>query len=243
MRAMIVLALCGCAASADAASVSIPALADATLYQSGTGAVANGGGDFFFVGTNSQSNARRSLISFDIASAVPAGSVITGATLTLNLSSANAAAVDIDLRRVLASWSEGTSDPGGSEGQGIASATGDATWVHRTFNSVSWTAAGADFAATASATTSVGDLGSYSWTGAGMVADLQAWLNSPSGNFGWAMVGGESGVSTAKRFDSRNNNEGGIVPTLMIEYTPIPAPGAAGLLAMGGLAAMRRRRA
>lgn len=243
MRAMMVLAVCGCAVSAEAASVSIPALADATLYQSATGNVANGGGDYLFVGTNSQSNVRRSLISFDIAGAVPAGATITGATLTLNLSSANAAAVDIDLRRVLASWSEGTSDPAGAEGQGLASAAGDVTWVHRTFNSVSWSAQGGDFSATASATASVGDLGSYSWSGAGVVADVQSWLAAPGGNFGWALVGGESGASTAKRFDSRNNNEGGVVPTLLIEYTPVPAPGAGALVALGGLASLRRRRA
>lgn len=241
MRAMMVLAVCGCAAVAEAASVSIPALADATLYQSANGSVANGGGDFLFVGTNSQSNLRRSLISFDIAGSVPSGSVITGVTMTLNLSSANEAAVSIDLRRTLASWTEGTSDPSGAEGQGIASAAGDATWIHRTFTSLNWAAAGGDFAGASSATTSVGDVGLYSWSGAGMIADVQSWLDAPGGNFGWAMVGGESGVSTAKRFDSRNNNEGGVVPVLHVEYE-IPAPGALGLLAMGGVAGMRRRR-
>ncbi len=241
MRAIFVLAVCGCAAVSEAASVSIPALADATLYQNGTGNVANGGGDYFFVGTNSQLIARRTLISFDVAAAVPSGSVITGVTMTLNLSSANAAPVSIDLRRVLASWSEGTSDPAGSEGQGIASAAGDATWVHRNFNSVSWAAQGGDFSAAASATTSVGDLGLYAWSGAGMVADVQGWLDAPGGNFGWALFGGEGTASTAKRFDSRNNNEGGIMPTLLIEYTPIPAPGAGVVMAIGGLVVMRRR--
>lgn len=242
MRAMVVLAVCGCAVTAEAASVSIPALADATLYQSTTGNVANGGGDFFFVGTNSQNNVRRSLMSFDIAGSVPAGATITSATLTLNLSSANATAVSIDLRRVLASWSEGTSDPTGAEGQGIASATGDATWVHRTFSSVAWAAQGGDFSAASSATTSVGDVGLYSWSGPGMVADIQSWLGAPAGNFGWALIGGESATNTAKRFDSRNNNEGGIVPTLLIEYTTIPAPGATGVIVMAGLTALRRRR-
>jgi hypothetical protein len=238
MRTMMVLGLCGCAAAADAAVMSIPASRDATLYFSSTGALANGGGENTFVGRNSQGNTRRTVIGFDVASAVPAGSTITGVTLTLNVSSANVAATDVTLHRLLADWSEGTSNPT-NEGQGVASAAGDVTWLHRTFPGDLWTTPGGDFAG-ASAATSVGDVGLYSWSSAGMISDVQGWLDGSAGNFGWILLGDETANNTAKRFDSRGIGSAGVAPVLTVTY--IPAPSAAGVLAAGGMIAMRRRR-
>jgi hypothetical protein len=38
-----------------------------------------------------------------------------------------------------------------------------------------------------------------------MAADIQAWLDNPSSNFGWVLLGKEGAEATAKRFDSREN--------------------------------------
>lgn len=245
MRAMNVLAaagVCALAGSAMADTAMIAASRDATLYFSGAGDIANGAGDGFFVGRNSQGNIRRGLIGFDIAASVPAGATITGVTLQLNVASANAPVVDIGLHRVFENWSEGPSDPS-NEGQGTTAVAGDTTWIYRVFPTMTWTNPGGSFTGLSSATTAVGDAGLYSWSGAGMISDVQGWLNNPANNFGWAMTGGETANNTAKRFDSRQALPGGVVPVLIVDYTPIPAPGAGGVMMLGGLAAMRRRRA
>jgi hypothetical protein len=53
-----------------------------------------------------------------------------------------------------------------------------------------------------------------------MVSDVQGWLDNPSGNFGWIMIGDESGPLTAKRFDSRENGAVQNRPRLTVFHTP-----------------------
>jgi hypothetical protein len=73
-----------------------------------------------------------------------------------------------------------------------------------------------------------------------MVSDVQGWLNDPTTNFGWALLGDESGPGTARRFYSRESGSTG--PSLQIDFTPPsgpvsnPEPGTITLLAVGGLA-------
>jgi hypothetical protein len=54
-----------------------------------------------------------------------------------------------------------------------------------------------------------------------MVADVQSWLNNPAANFGWLVLGDESEIGTAKRFDTR---ESASPPVLTIQFRPAPAP-------------------
>lgn len=223
----------------SAAVVSIPASRDATLYFSANGSLANGAGETTFVGRNSQGNTRRTLLGFDIASMVPAGSTITGVTLTLNVSSANAPSTNVDLHRLTSDWSEGPTDPA-NDGQGAASQAGDTTWLHRSYPDVLWTTPGGDFASAISATTAVGGLGLYQWSSSGMISDVQSWLDAPGGNFGWALLGDEINNSSAKRFDSRTIGTAGIAPVLEVTY--IPTPGAGALMAGAALVGLRRRR-
>src|SRR5207302_838656 len=49
--------------------------------------------------------------------------------------------------------------------------------------------------------------------------DVQNWLSSPGSNFGWIVIGDESGTGTAKRFDSRENSTASNQPALTIDYT------------------------
>jgi FtsP/CotA-like multicopper oxidase with cupredoxin domain len=220
------------ASSARGATITLGSSKDNTLYESATGTVSNGAGSYFFAGLTRNGQIRRAAIAFDVAANIPAGSTITGVVLTLHVSRTKHSTLEtVQLRRALASWGEGASNAPEEEGAGAPAATGDATWIHRFYNATLWTSAGGDFAGATSAAASVGDTGNYSWTSAQMVVDVQSWLNNPSGNFGWIVLGNEIDTQSAKRFDSRENASVGNRPTLAITFTsmgptltPTPTP-------------------
>jgi FtsP/CotA-like multicopper oxidase with cupredoxin domain len=211
------------AVDAGAATVTLVSNKDNTLYESATGALSNGSGAHFFAGrtgTNSGGKIRRGVIGFDVAANVPPGSTITNVVLTLRASrAAQNTGETVVLRRLLASWGEGASIAAGQEGGGGPSAAGDATWIHRSYPTTFWISAGGDFSGTLSAATIVSGTGSYSWTSAQMVSDVQAWLDNPSSNFGWIVLGNEAQIETTKRFDSRENTSLGNRPALVITFT------------------------
>jgi len=221
---------------------------DNTLFQNSAGFLSNGSGEYMFVGRTAArggSALRRGLIQFDL-SVIPAGSMITGATLTMNVNWFRGGAINIGLHPLLASWGEGVSNAGGGEsgggGGGAASEPNDATWISRFQGGAAWTTAGGDFNATASATRSVSGTGFYSWSSAGMVANLQTWLSNPQQNSGWMMKAPETSVGNAKRFASRENADPSLRPNLVVTYL-IPTPSATIALAgMGLVGAVRRRR-
>ena len=71
------------------------------------------------------------------------------------------------------------------------------------------------------ATASIGGLNSYTWNSTPeLVADVQSWLDSPSTNYGWILIGNENESSTAKRFDSKENAIESDRPLLKVIYTP-----------------------
>ena len=192
---------------------------DNTLYQSGVGSISNGAGQHIFVGSTNASDARRGVISFDVASVVPAGSTIVSAELTLNMSRSTSPASTIELHALIADWGEGESDAMSSEGNGTTAAVGDATWVHRMFPSVLWKTPGGDFSFLASAVISVGGGNRYTWNATRkMIADVQGWVDDPSADFGWLLLGNEATSRTAKRFDSKESPTAGNRPTLTITY-------------------------
>ncbi len=200
---------------------------DNTLYQSTAGTTSNGQGVDLFAGrTNESANfIRRSVIHFDL-SAIPAGSTINSVSLSMRLNRAGAAGnANVALHRATANWGEGASNDTGTTGQGTTAATNDATWLHRFYNTQFWTTAGGDFAAAASATTSVStSVGTrFTWSSAAMAADVQSWITTPANNFGWVVRGDETRAQTSKRFDSRNVTTVANRPILSVVYTP-PAP-------------------
>lgn len=221
------------AGAACADTVQVQASRDNTLYQSTTGHLSNALGSGFFAGKNASGQIRRGLIRFDVAGAVPPGSVITSARLSLNLSQTISMNVTIGVYRALKDWGEGTSDADpGMGGSGAASTTGDATWQHTFWATQFWgtpggspTGASPDYIAAASATAVVGDsFERYEWGPTpAMTADVQGWLDTPGTNFGWFVIGGEKASGTAKRFDSKDNDDPAARPVLIVEFTP-PAP-------------------
>jgi hypothetical protein len=203
---------------------------DNTLIEHPAGAYSSALSSYFFagrVGTNGAGSFRRGLVRFDL-SAIPPGSTVTSVSLRLYCSAAGVTTqYPIALHRLLASWGEGTSLAFG--GGGAASTPGDATWVNRFHPGQPWTTPGGDFVATASASRNVGGQGFYTWTTtAGMVADVQQWVNNAATNHGWLFKGNELTQQSVKRFDSR---EAGATtrPQLTVTFTPPPPPNPADL--------------
>ena len=220
------LSLC-VAAPARANVVTLSPSLDNTLF-SENGTLSNGAGDYVFAGTTDGGDRRRALMSFDIAAGVPAGSTITAVSLSLYMSRAKSNNLyAVSLHRVTGNWGEGTSHAAGEEGAGIAATTGDATWTHRLYGTQMWTSPGGDYVGAASASTPVGRDGlRYTWTGAGMVGDVQRWLDAPASSWGWILICDETTVRTAKRFDSRTSADVTRRPSLIVTFTPPAASGA-----------------
>src|SRR4249919_418315 len=226
-RRLVALGVAAALASLEANLVSagivnINPSKDNTLYEYDPldGDKSNALGFHFFAGETGMKELRRGVLAFDIAGNVPPGSTITAVSLSVNMSRTptNSAYV-MELHRLLADWGEGTSIAPGEEGDGAPATPNDATWRHRFFDTIFWSAEGGDFSATVSASQLVSTVGQYTWSSAQMVADVQAWLDNPAGNFGWVMLGDETTIATAKRFDTR---ESASPPMLTIQFTPAP---------------------
>jgi hypothetical protein len=218
-----------CTALASANIINIMPSKDNTLYEydPADGDTSNALGLHFFAGKTAMGELRRGVLAFNIAGSIPAGSTITGVTLSMNMSRTPlSVAYPVELHKLLADWGEGTSMASGEEGDGAPATPNDATWRHRFFDTIFWTNEGGDFSATVSASQSVSVVGPYTWSSAQMVADVQSWLDNPAGNFGWLVLGDEKPTLTSKRFDTR---ESASPPILTIEFTgprvgPSPRP-------------------
>lgn len=216
------------AGGAGADTVELVAVADATLIEEPTGALANGRGINFFagrVGANAGQTRRRALLRFDM-SAIPAGAVIQSAALTLSLTRSRFAGdLPVTVHRVSASWNEGPSES--AQGIGDASVDTDVTWLHRNKPALLWATPGGDHQATASASRIVGATGgAYVWSSTPqLVADVQQWLDAPASNHGWLLRGFEGSGSSAKGFAARETATATDRPRLTVQYLP-PMPAA-----------------
>ena len=197
---------------------------DNTLYETTDGSLSNGAGVHLFAGSTASRGRRRALLAFDVASQVPAGAQITRVVLTMRVSQTIAGDQPMTLHRVSANWGEGTSNAGSfNDGDGATSRTGDATWVHTFSPNQRWAAAGGDFEAVPDATATAQFTGSTaSWESPAMIARVQQWIEQPSANFGWIVIGNETVTATAKRFDSREVQPEATRPALTIEFNDRP---------------------
>lgn len=229
------LSIVAAAAVAGAAlaqtTIQIPASKDNTLYEDPAGFLSNGAGQHLFAGLTGFPEIRRALIQFDVAAAVPAGALILDARMQLNVSrSLIFGPLAVTAHRVSTDWGERNSVAPGQEGTGGPAAPGDATWLH-TFHATSfWTTVGGDFAAAASATSMTPQNGPAIWTGAGLVADVQSFLNQPANNHGWLLKTDEQFGADIRRFDSRENLIPANRPVLTVTYL---AAGSVQVLGMG----------
>lgn len=219
----------GFLAPAQADVLTLPASKDATLYKHPDGTQANGSGQRFFVGRTEQTvdlDVRRGLLAFPVGGSIPPGSVIHSVSLRLYMSRTQAGSQPVALHLALADWGEGASVAPGQEGFGAPAEPGDATWLHTFYPASFWSVPGGDFDPVASATTQVGGNGFYTWTSAALAADVQLWVDNPTTNFGWVLLGNEAVQTTAKRFEGRTADNQSRRPQLTIDFTPGSGGGA-----------------
>lgn len=192
---------------------------DNTLYENASGTLSNGSGDYFFAGRTGQSSdrLRRGLVHFDVAGSLSPGQTIAEVELHLVVDQPqNHGVRSVGLHAVDADWGEAGSFGDVGEGMGGTAVVGDATWIDTFRGTSTWTSPGGDFDAVSSATADVdsGVDGDNVWSSAGMVADVQSWLDAPATNYGWLVRGEEASGTTAIRFATREVT--GSEPTLCI---------------------------
>jgi hypothetical protein len=235
---VLILLLLIFSSAAQADMILLSASKDATIYGANVNN-SNGAGPGIFAGTDGNSAKLRSLIAFDVAGNLPAGATISGAQLTLVLGqvpTGSPATSTVELHRLIANWGEGVTlkatppnDTISGTGQGVAAGDGDATWNARFFSAsapTAWATAGGDFAATASASATIGStIGqSFPWSSTALVTDVQGWLDNPTTNFGWELVNtNEASARTLRAFYTRDANTAAFRPQLSITYM-VPEP-------------------
>jgi hypothetical protein len=244
----------------------IGASQDTSIFQEAANANnSDGGGPGIFAGDSGGGTgfARRGLIEFDITDNIPVGATITGVQLTLVVGQApNANSRTIGLFALTSSWGEGTTGSTktalSGTGSGFPANPGDATWNARFYSSTSptlWNTPGGDFniASPASASLTLSPVvgNTAIWTSAGLVSDVQGWLNNPSSNDGWLLKNfTETGPQTVVGFYSREwgtvagepANASTQQPQLQITFTvPEPCTGFLIVTGMMGLIITRRR--
>ena len=243
---------------ADAKLRGDSGLADANL---GTG---SGGSNRYYAnflpdGTTQTTRGMTTFVQrFDV-SGIPAGSTINSATLTqyfANQTANNRTFVNLKLSQL-------RPERGWIEGVGQAPATdGSVTWNSQRSNanpppSVPWGAPGARdasdiFLGTTQTFDLVGVDGAATQVDRDITAFVQDWVNNPANNTGLLWWGGNSADSDiGNRYFHFGTKEDGAgpasdavaaAPRLLINYTPVPEPGAAALFAAASLTLIARRR-
>jgi hypothetical protein len=226
-------------------SVVLKPVADTTLIEAKPDN--NLGGQYFAnAGTTQNYTRNRALFQFDPAAAIPAGAVVSSATLILEVIRQPPESVpsQFGLHRVLRPWGEGNKFAldGASPGLGAAATAGEATWNDRfAFASSPWAqpggAAGIDYAPETSSQTYVYGTAESPYvfeSDTPTVQDVQYWLDHPESNFGWMLMSqSESDNFTARRFASREDPDH--EPLLYVDFTVVPEPGP---MALGGTGAV-----
>ncbi|MBX3407133.1 MAG: multicopper oxidase domain-containing protein [Phycisphaeraceae bacterium] len=204
----------------------LEAAKDNTLYEDAAGALSNALGTHLYTGNQNSGQRRRAVIAFDV-STIPSGAAVQSVQLRMHCNQAQGSTVHATVHRLLADWGEGTSLAGGNEGSGGAATTGDATWLHRYHSTVFWSTPGGDFSGANSAMLMIpATTGFYTFTGAGLIADVQAWVNAAAPNAGWIIRGDEGSSSNTRRYSSRQSTTVANRPQLTVVYLP-PQPAGA----------------
>lgn len=247
MMAMILFVFAHEDLRADTAELS--AMQDTTLFEDDAGRFGNGAGQYLFVGRTWDENGidkllRRALIKFDLSS-VPAGSTINSVSFSFTIDKVPPAATGaiISLHTMTASWGEGASNAPGPEGRGTIAQVNDATWLHRFYDTELWNTTGGDFVSVEVASEGISSSPqSVTFTSSPeLVAAVQTWVDNPSNNHGWALLGDEVFPQNARRILSREHQGPGnpllsidftLAPAIVIPAVAIPAMSTAGFLVL-----------
>ena len=192
---------------------------DTTLIEDPDGALSNGSGPALFAGRTNQGvgSVRRGLLRFDVAAALPPRAIVESVVLHLTALPGNPGASSVRLYRVLADWGEGASFSTG--GRGAPSEPGDATWIHRFYDSEFWEYAGGQFVGSASAEFTVNGAREYVVADSPkLLADVRLWSAAPARNFGWILIGDETRPQSAQPLATRENPDPAVRPVLEVVY-------------------------
>jgi hypothetical protein len=200
-------------------------LKDNTVF-SENGNMSSGAGTEMYIGrtgSNANNALRRGLLQFKLDT-IPSNAVISSVTLSITCtkySSIGPANSPVGVYVAKQSWGEGLSVS--LAGFGAQATNGDATWSCRFSNGAggctqSWTAGGGDYQVPNSASVSVGGTGSYTFaSNTALIADVKRWVDTPSLNFGWILVGDETTSNSARAFTAKEHTLKG--SKLTVSYT------------------------
>lgn len=202
--------LLGTSWSARAASIPLNPVQD--TFISDAIETPNGTGTDMVIGSQGSTASfakNRGLIRFDL-SPIPAGAVVSSATLRLTVARvpATPANSNFELHRLLLPWDESQS-----------------TWPLRLDPDESWGVpgglAGTDYSEAASSTVRVAGTGDYTFASTPeLLADVNAWLTNPAANHGWLVKTEDESVGfTARRIASREGPVG--VPVLEVQFETV----------------------
>jgi hypothetical protein len=168
----------------------------------------------------------RAILEFDIAGSIPSGSTINAVTFEMGVVRQSNRHVPsaYALHRFLKDWNEGV---GGLGVNGSPALVGETTWNSQFHGTTPWSAAGGqagvEFQSSFSAAGPTIDSGTGTYTigtTATLVSDVQAWADNPATNHGWFFLAApESDSSTARRFSSSEELDGGLLPRITVQYT------------------------
>ncbi len=186
---------------------------DASIFaDTPEGSISNGR---LFIGRNRTGSVRRGLLAFDL-SAIPAGSIVDSVELTMTVSDSHDSGFTMSMHRLQADWDEGTTvGVGGGRGRAEPATPNEVTWLHRFFDTEFWVNPGGDFVASPSATAL--SASTTRWSGAGLQADVQAWVDNPESNFGWLVMGNEARLQSVQVYFGSESFSG--APRLVVRYT------------------------
>ncbi len=194
---------------------------DNTLYETVDGSTSNGAGERIYMGKNAQNTIRRAVLEFDVSD-IPTDAEVQSVELDMTIINLPGSAVNgtADLHFVTAEWGAAASVGAGGGGNGAPSQAGDATWIHRMFDTDNWSTAGGDFMGSPSASTSylVSDVNLTFASSNGLIADVTTWVQNPTDNHGWIILGDENNIGNARGMGSADNSNANVRPVLTIEY-------------------------
>ncbi|MCZ6672714.1 MAG: DNRLRE domain-containing protein [Verrucomicrobia bacterium] len=191
--------------------VEIPVSTDTTLFEMVTDQNM-GTALTLIVGRINQNVGGRSrvLLRFDIKSAIPAGVTIQSVRMQFKVTAANnATPVSLTLHPMLRGWVD------------------KSTWNHASHPDGEWASLGGgkgkDFSSVISGMTEIEGLAEYEFASTRrMVANVQAWLDNPTGNHGWMLrsKSEETQRSARRLISSEDPSRKG--PRLIVAYTKLP---------------------
>lgn len=197
----------------------------------------NGASDSVFAGVDGQGGTMRGLIRFEMPATLQ-GATATAVQLTMTLRALGQGQpgpdVMLGLQAITEAWAQGNGIGAAgmsfTVGQSCSATVSGTTWNDTDCvggTGTPWMVPGATVAAVMSGQADATGLAVDSplvWDGAaagnaGMLADVQSWIDSPGGNHGWRLTSSDENTSAAaKRFYSSEAG-GTTVPTLAIGYT------------------------